>query len=94
VIQAAARQPRATGIMIFDEAMYSEVADLRIIEPGTGASEREKFAVRERLEGEVLIKADTIEGLADALAQCNQSVVSAEGKENGNHDDAENDPAG
>ena len=65
VAQATARQPRAVGVMIFDDAMYSEVADLRMFEPGSGASETEKFVTREQTEGQVLFKFDSIEALAD-----------------------------
>ncbi|ATE65849.1 FAD-binding protein [Rhizorhabdus dicambivorans] len=69
VSQAVARQPRATGIMLFDQAMYDEVADLRMLSPGTGATEAEKFEARTALEGPTLLKADTIEELADKLAE-------------------------
>jgi succinate dehydrogenase/fumarate reductase flavoprotein subunit len=65
VAQATARQPRATGVMLFDAAMYAEIEDLNVPEPGTGATEGEKFATRARLEGEVLFKFDSIEALAD-----------------------------
>ena len=69
VIQAVAKQPRAMGIMLFDAAMYAEIADLQILQPGTWSTEREKFATREKLEGSKLIQADTIEELADKLAK-------------------------
>lgn len=75
VAQATARQPRATGVMIFDEAMYSEIVDLRMPEPGTGASEGEKFATRERLEGEVLFKFDSIEALADHFGKVGPNQI-------------------
>lgn len=69
VAQGVARQPRAAGIMLFDQAMYDEVADLRMLNPGTGASEAEKFDIRAALEGQTLLKFDTIEELADDLAK-------------------------
>ena len=67
--QAVARQTRGMGIMIFDEQMFRAVAELRMSVPGTGASEGEKWEERARLEGDVLIKADSIEALAEKLAQ-------------------------
>jgi succinate dehydrogenase/fumarate reductase flavoprotein subunit len=75
VAQATARQPRATGIMIFDEAMYSEIADMRMLEPGTGATEAEKFAARAKLEGEVLFKFDSLEALAEHFAKVGPNQV-------------------
>ena len=69
VIQAVAKQYRATAVLLFDEAMWDEVAEARFLAPGTGSTEREKLATRLRLEGEILLRADTIEELVDKLAE-------------------------
>ncbi len=69
IIGAIAREPRATGFMLFDEAMFSEIADHHLFSPGTGSSEREKFETRCVLEGSELLKGDTLEALVDTLAE-------------------------
>lgn len=68
IAQATVRQPRAFGIMLFDRAMFDEVADQVILTPGSGLTEREKFTVRERLEGASLICADSLDALTERLA--------------------------
>lgn len=68
VIQAVARQQRAMGVILFDDAMWEEAAEARYMAPGTGSSEREKLVTRERIEGEILLRADGIEELVDKLA--------------------------
>ena len=68
IAQATVRQPRAFGLMLFDRAMFDEVADQVILTPGSGLTERQKFTVRERLEGASLMAADSLEALADRLA--------------------------
>lgn len=75
IAQEVTKQTRATGVMIFDHAMYAAVADLRISEPGTGASESEKFRNRSRLEGVELIEADTLDELVDKIVEPGPSAV-------------------
>ena len=69
IIGAIARQPRATGFMIFDDSMFGEIADQPIRSPGTGSTEREKFEARHVLEGSNLIRADTVEEFTASIVR-------------------------